>query len=140
VGSRPLNYNVRPQLRTGGAGEARQPQLAAMPNLRTSGTKAEMAKMSLRTASIYCFAVWAAIWLLFLLIRVSSFDIRIIPGIGPIMLMALVGSMVAPIVATGLAGAAVVRKPRLLLSWLIFGCAVIALLGQMQLFMSSKWL
>lgn len=99
-----------------------------------------MAKMSLRTASIYCLAVWAAIWLLFLLIRVSSFDIRIIPGIGPIMLMALVGSMVAPIVATGLAGAAVVRKPRLSLSWLIFGCAVIALLGQMQLFMSSKWL
>jgi len=99
-----------------------------------------MAKTSLRAASIYCLAIWAAIWLLFLLMRLSSFDIRVIPGIGPVMLSAFVVALVAPIVAMGIAGAALVRQPRIPLNWLIFGCAIAALLGQALLFMISRWL
>jgi hypothetical protein len=94
----------------------------------------------MRTASIYCLAIWAAIWIAFLMIRFSTLDIRVIPGIGPIMLIALVVAMVAPIAATGIAGAALVRQPRAALNWLTFGCAIIALLGQVHLFMSSRWL
>ena len=99
-----------------------------------------MARMSLPTATIYCLAIWAAIWLSFLLMRLSPFDIRIIPGIGPGMLTALVVALMAPIVATGIAGAALVRRPRLPLNWLLLGCAIAALLGQWILFMITRWL
>jgi hypothetical protein len=99
-----------------------------------------MAKTSSRTASIYCLAIWAAIWLLFLLMRLSSFDIRIIPGIGPLMLIALVVALVAPIVATGIAGMALVRQPRAPLNWLVLGCAIGALLVQWILFSATGWL
>jgi hypothetical protein len=100
----------------------------------------ETAKTSLRMAAIYCLAIWAVIWLLFLLMRVSSFDIRIIPGIGPVMLIALVVVLMAPVVAMGVAGASVLRQPRLPLNWLIFGCAVAALLCQVFLFTITRWL
>jgi hypothetical protein len=99
-----------------------------------------MAKVSLRTASIYCLAIWMAIWLLFLLMRLSPLDIRNIPGIGMVMLIALAIALVAPIVATGLAGAALVREPRAPLNLLTFGCAIAALLGQGFLFLISSWL
>jgi hypothetical protein len=99
-----------------------------------------MAKVSLRTASVSCLAIWVAIWLLFLLIRLSPLDIRNIPGIGMVMLTALVVALVAPIVATGLAGAALLRSPRAPLSVLTFGCAIAALLGQVHLFLISRWL
>ncbi len=99
-----------------------------------------MAKWSLRTASIYCLAIWLGIWSLFLLIRLSSFDIRIIPGIGPVMLLALVVALVAPIVAMGVAGAALFRQPRVPLNWLIFGCTIAAFVGQGVLFTITKWL
>lgn len=93
-----------------------------------------------RTRSLYCLVIWAAIWLIFLLIRYSSVDIRVIPGIGPVMLGALIGSMVTPIAATVFAAAAVIRQSRAPLNWLVFGCAIIGTLVQIQLFMSSKWL
>jgi len=99
-----------------------------------------MAKASLRTASIYCLALWVGIWLLFLLMRFSPLDIRGIPGIGMIMLIAFAVALVAPIVATGLAGAALVRQPRVLLNLLVFGCAIAALLGQVFLFLITRWL
>ena len=99
-----------------------------------------MAETSLRTAAIYCLAIWAAIWLLFLLMRLSPIDIRIIPGIGPVMLIALVVALVAPIVAMGIAGATLVRQPRALLNWLTFGCAIAAFLGQAILFTITRWL
>jgi hypothetical protein len=99
-----------------------------------------MAKVSLRTASISCLAIWVAIWLLFLFMRLSPLDIRNIPGIGMIMLIALAVALVAPIVATGLAGAALVREPRAPLDLLTFGCAIAALLGQGFLFLISSWL
>ncbi len=99
-----------------------------------------MAKVSLRSASISCLAIWVAIWLLFLLMRLSPLDIRNIPGIGMIMLIALAVALVAPIVATGLAGAALVREPRVPLNLLTFGCAIAALLGQVFLFLVSSWL
>ena len=99
-----------------------------------------MAKVSLRTASISCLAIWVAIWLLFLLMRLSPLDIRNIPGIGMVMLIALLVALVAPIVATALAGAALVREPRAPLNLLTFGCAIAALLGQVFLFFISSWL
>jgi hypothetical protein len=99
-----------------------------------------MAKSSLRTVAMYCLAIWAAIWLMFLMMRFSPLDIRVIPGIGPILLLALVVALVAPVVATGIAGGALVRQPRALLNWLTFGCAIIVLFGQVLLFMISSWL
>ena len=99
-----------------------------------------MVKASLRTASISCLAIWAAVWLLFLFMRLSPLDIRSIPGIGMVMLVALGVALLAPIVATGLAGAALVRQPRVPLNWLTLGCAIAALLGQGLLFLISRWL
>ena len=106
----------------------------------TVSITAGMAKTSLRTAAIYCLVIWAAIWLLFLLMRLSPLDFRIIPGIGPTMLTALVVALMAPIVAMGTAGAALVRQPRVPLNWLIFGCAIAALVGQVILFTITRWL
>jgi hypothetical protein len=94
----------------------------------------------LRAASLWCLGVWAAIWVLFLAIRFSSFDIRIIPGIGPVMLLALVTSLAAPLVATVIAGLALLRQPRVALNWLILACAVAALVGQDILFAVNQWL
>jgi hypothetical protein len=99
-----------------------------------------MAKAWLRTASIFCLAIWMAIWLLFLLMRLSPLDIRRIPGIGIVMLIALAVVLLAPVVATGLAGAALVRQPRAPQNLVVFGCAIAALLGQVLLFLISRWL
>jgi hypothetical protein len=99
-----------------------------------------MAKPSLQTASIYCLALWVAIWVLFLLMRLSPFDIRGIPGIGVIVLIALAIALVAPMLATGLAAAALFRQPRTPLTLLTFGCAIAALLGQVCLFLVTRWL
>jgi hypothetical protein len=95
--------------------------------------------MSLRTASIVCLAIWLAIWLLFLFMRFSPIDIRNIPGIGTITLLALACALAAPVVATGLAGAALVRQ-RGPLNLLTFGLAMVVLLGQVLLFLISRWL
>jgi hypothetical protein len=99
-----------------------------------------MTKPSLRTASIFCLVIWAAIWILFMLIRFSPFDIRQIPGVGKIMLVALALGVMAPIAATGLAAAALVRHPRAPRNLLTFGCAIAALLGVVLLFLISRWL
>ena len=99
-----------------------------------------MVKASLRTASIACLAIWAAVWLLFLLTRFSPLDIRGIPSIGIVTLVALAVALLAPIVATGLAGAALVRQPRVPLNWLTLGCAIAALFGQGLLFLITRWL
>ena len=99
-----------------------------------------MLKAPLRVASISCLAIWAAVWLLFLLIRVSPFDIRSIPGIGMFMLVALGVALLVPILATGLAIAALVQQPRVPLNWLTLGCAIAALFGQALLFAITRWL
>ena len=99
-----------------------------------------MAKSSLRTASISCLAIWAAVWLLFLLMRFSPLDYRGIPGIGMIMLVALGVALLAPLVAIGLAGAALVRQPRVPLNWITLGCAIAAFFGQGLLFLITRWL
>lgn len=75
-----------------------------------------------------------------MLIRFSSFDIRVVPGIGMIMLTAFAVALVTPIVAAALAGAALIRQPRVPLNLLIFGCAIAALLGQFLIFTISRWL
>jgi membrane protein DedA with SNARE-associated domain len=95
---------------------------------------------SLRTASVSCLAIWLAIWLLFLSMRFSPLDIRQIPAIGIIMLIALAVALVTPILATGLAAAALIRQPRAPLNLLVFGCAIAAFLGQVLLFLISRWL
>ncbi len=96
--------------------------------------------MSLRAAAIYCLATWAAIWALFLLIRFSSFDIRVIPGIGPVMLALLVVAVLAPIVAIGVAIAALVRQPKALLNWLTLSAAMAVSAGQAALFAITRWM
>jgi len=98
------------------------------------------AKASLRNASLCCLAIWAAVWLLFLVMRFTPFDIREIPGIGPIMLAALGVALLAPVTAIGLAGAALVRQPRASLNWLALGCALTAMFGQGLLFIVTRWL
>jgi hypothetical protein len=98
-----------------------------------------MANKVLRTASIFCLAIWLAIWLGFLLMRFSRFDMRSIPGIGSIMLVTIGIALVAPILAAGLAGVALVRQYRHL-DLLILGCALAAFLGQVLLFLITRWL
>jgi hypothetical protein len=99
-----------------------------------------MAKASLRTASISCLAIWAAVWLLFLLMRLSPLDIRSIPGIGMVMLVALGIALLAPIVAMGFAGAALVRERRAPMNWLTLGCAIAVVFGQALVFLVTRWL
>jgi hypothetical protein len=99
-----------------------------------------MTKTSLRTAALCCLTIWAAVWLVFLLMRFSPLDIRNIPGIGTIMLAALGVALSAPIVAAALAGAALFRPPRVLLDWLTLGCAIAVLLGQALLFFITRWM
>ena len=98
------------------------------------------AKASLRTWSIYCLAIWAAIWLMYMLMRFSPLDIRIIPGIGAVLLGSLVVALVAPIVATVLAAAALFRQPRSLLSLLTLACAIAVFFGQVLLFSMTGWM
>ena len=93
----------------------------------------------MRTAAIYCLAIWAAIWFMFLSIRFSSFDIRVVPGIGPVMLLALVVALLAPLAAIGIASVALLKQPRMSLNWLTLGCAIAALVGQMVLFTINRW-
>ena len=99
-----------------------------------------MAKASLRLAALSCLAVWAGVWLLFLLLRLSPLDVRNIPGAGVILLGALVIALLAPIAATGLAAAALVRQPRVPLNQLALAAAIAALCVQALLFLSSRWL
>jgi hypothetical protein len=99
-----------------------------------------VAKISLKSASIYCLAIWAAVWCLFMLIRFSGFDIRVIPGIGPILLVALVVSIVGPLVAICIAVVSVIRRPSGTLNWLILGCAVAACIAVGLIFSETKWL
>ena len=100
---------------------------------------AEVPRSQLRRAAICCLAIWAAIWFLFLAIRFSSFDIRIIPGVGPVMLLLLVAALGAPVIATGLAVASLVRQPGTGLNWLTLGCSIAAIGGQVVLFTINRW-
>jgi hypothetical protein len=99
-----------------------------------------MANLSLRKAALLCLATWLGIWVVFMLMRFSPLDIRIIPGIGPLLLVALVVALLAPIVAAILAGAALLRQPRDLQNLLTLGCALAALVGQMFIFTLSQWM
>ena len=99
-----------------------------------------MANMSLRKAAMLCLGIWLAIWVVFMLLRFSPLDIRIIPGIGILLLVSLAVALLAPIVATMLAAAALLRQPRDPKNLLTFGCAFAALVGQMFLFAMTKWL
>ena len=77
---------------------------------------------------------------MFMLIRFSGFDIRVIPGIGPIMLIALVVAVISPVLALGVAGASLIQRPRAVLGWLILGCAVAACFAVGIIFAATKWL
>lgn len=104
------------------------------------GPRKSSARLSLRAAALSCVAIWAAVWLLFLLLRFSSLDIRNIPGVGGMALGALAISVLAPIVAVGLAAVALLRGLRVPLNWLALGLAGAALCAQVLLFLSSRWL
>ena len=93
-----------------------------------------------RSLSIACIAIWAAIWLFFLLVRSSTFDIRQIPGIGPVMLLLLVVAVLAPLAATVLGLIAVAQRPKAWLNWLTLGFAIAILSGQAVLFTVSRWM
>lgn len=108
--------------------------------LVTAPRSDNLAKDSLRTAAIYCLAIWVGVWLLFLLIRFSRLDIRVVPGAGPFMLSALAASFLAPVVASALAVASSIRRPRVLASWLLLGCVLVALFVQALVFLNSRWL
>jgi hypothetical protein len=95
---------------------------------------------SLRTAAVICLALWGATWIAFLLLRLSPFDIRQVPGIGPIMLAALAVAVLAPIVAAAMAGAALLREARTPLSFWVLAGSVAALLGVLAIFASTRWL
>ena len=95
---------------------------------------------SLRIAAVYCLAIWVAVWVVFMAIRFLPVDIRVIPGIGPIMLLALVVALAAPVVAAVAAGASVIREPRARLNWLTLGAALCVLFGQVMLFAATKWM
>jgi hypothetical protein len=97
-------------------------------------------KWSLRTMAIIALAVWAAIWVFFLAIRFSGFDIRLIPGIGPVMLLLLGLAGISPLAASVLALLAVIQRPSVPLNWITLVCAVAALLGQAALFAASRWM
>jgi purine-cytosine permease-like protein len=99
-----------------------------------------MTKILLRTASVLCLAIWGLIWLAFLVMRFSTLEIRQVPSIGIIMLSAFAVALATPILATGFAAAGLVRHPRTPRDTLIFGCAVAALLGQIFLFLITRWL
>ena len=99
-----------------------------------------MSRISIRAAAIWCLAIWAAVWCFFMVIRLSGFDIRIIPGIGPLMLVALAISVLAPVVAVGIAGASLIKRPRTVASWLILGCAVAACIIVAYIFEATRWL
>lgn len=75
-----------------------------------------------------------------MLIRFSGFDIRLIPGIGPIMLVALAIAVLAPVVAVVIAAVALIRRPRAALHWLILGCAMAACLAVGVVFSVTQWL
>jgi ACR3 family arsenite efflux pump ArsB len=77
---------------------------------------------------------------MFLIVRFSPLDIRVIPGIGPIMLVALVIAIISPVLALGIAAVALMRQPRAVLGWLILGCAVAACCAEGLIFAATKWL
>jgi hypothetical protein len=99
-----------------------------------------MTQTLLRKLAFSILAVWIAIWFLFLMIRMSPFDIRVIPGIGAIMLLALAAALLAPVAATGIAVFALCRGSRAPLDWIVLGCAAAALVGQTLLFGASGWM
>jgi hypothetical protein len=99
-----------------------------------------MAKPLLRTASIYCLVLWAAIWTFYVLLRSSHLDVRSIPGAGPVLLLSLVVITLAPLGAAGLSVAAVVRQPRARSGWVMLALAMFAFVAQWGLFMASSWM
>jgi hypothetical protein len=95
---------------------------------------------SWRAVSLACLAIWAGIWILFLGLRVSPLDIRVIPGMAQILLLCLVVSFLAPVIASGLAVVALIRQPRAGLNWLVLGGAVAVVTAQCLVFLVSRWL
>lgn len=97
-------------------------------------------KWTLRSGAIACLAVWLAIWVFFMLVRFSHFDIRQIPGIGPVMLLLLAAASATPLAGSILALLAVIQRPSVPLNWITLVCGVAALVGQAILFAASKWM
>jgi hypothetical protein len=98
------------------------------------------ARAVLRTPAVLCLALWCAIWATWMAIRFSSFDIRVIPGIGPVMLASLVVAVLAPFVASIFAVIALLRQGRTRFNWLVFGAALAVFVGQCAVFLVTRWM
>jgi hypothetical protein len=55
-------------------------------------------------------------------------------------LVALVVAVISPVLALGIAGVALFRRPRAVPGWLILGCAVAACFAVGFIFAATKWL
>jgi branched-subunit amino acid ABC-type transport system permease component len=75
-----------------------------------------------------------------MLMRFSPIDIRIIPGIGPIMLGALAVALLAPLAAIALSAAALLRQPRAGVNWIMLAFSIAVFGGQGLLFMATRWM
>lgn len=98
------------------------------------------AKSPLRKAAIACIAVWVVIWVVFMLIRFSHVDVRVMPGVGPVLLMLLAAAGILPLAAAVLAVIAAIQQPKEPLSWMTLGGAIAVLCGQAVMFMANRWM
>jgi hypothetical protein len=94
----------------------------------------------LRSGALVCLGLWALIWLMYMAMRFSPFDIHAIPGVGFLLLGSLAVAFLAPVAASAFAAVALLKQPRAPFSWLVLGAAVAVLVGQPMLFMASQML
>jgi hypothetical protein len=99
-----------------------------------------MSRSWLQSAAVVCISLWGAIWLLFIGVRFSSFDVSQHRSLGPVLLVLLLTVLVAPLAAIGFAIAAVVQRPAVLSNWITLGCAGAAFAGQALLFLITRWM
>jgi hypothetical protein len=79
-------------------------------------------------------------WMMFLVMSMAHLNIRRLPAAGTFILIALAIALLAPVVATALAGVALAREPWAMANRLTFACAGSALVGQVVLFLGSSFL
>lgn len=99
-----------------------------------------MARNWLRSAALICIALWVAIWLVFIGVRLSSFDVSQHPSLGRLALILLLTVLMAPLLAIGFGIAAVLQRPAVLSNWITLACAGAALVLQTLLFLVTRWM
>lgn len=97
-------------------------------------------RWSLRKIAAACIAVWIVIWIIFMAIRFSTLDVRLIPGAGGMLLLMLTAAAALPLVATLLSVMATIQKPAAPMNWVTLGCSIGIMVGQVVMFTASKWM